>query len=109
MHRHLAVLVDVMIDTLRVLEVLDHDFAALQTRVSESKLENLDVLDLRDTVSFARNRDLLRAHLAIQSVVLDGEETLSERDLQLLDENILRVVDADEELNDVAALALPEF
>jgi hypothetical protein len=45
------VLVDVMIDTLRVLEVLDHDFAALQTRVSESKLENLDVLDLRDTVS----------------------------------------------------------
>lgn len=36
----------VLVDALRVLKVLDHDLAALQARLAEANLEDLNILDL---------------------------------------------------------------
>jgi len=50
-----------------------------------------------------------KTHLGLERIVPDGEQTLGEEDLELLDEDVLGVVDADEELDDVGALALAEI
>lgn len=49
-----------------------------------------------------------KTHLGLERIVPDGEQTLGEEDLELLDKDVLGVVDADEELDDVGALALAE-
>lgn len=75
---------------------------------AKARLERLEVFGLlrQHQVSGDVKTPRIRSetHFFLQSVIADREEPLCEKDLQLLDENIFCVVDADQKLNHVGSL-----
>ena len=59
-------------------------------------------------ISCESQQEAKKTHLALEGVVLDEEQALSKQHLQLLDKDVLRVVDAHKELDDVASFAFSE-
>ncbi len=49
-----------------------------------------------------------RFHLLLVVSIGDREETLSKQNLELLDEEILRIIDTDKGADDIAGLVRPE-
>lgn len=102
---------DVKVRPPRVLQILDHDFAALETSLAKADFEDLDVLDLgggarQVWTAKGETGSGRRPHLSLERIVLDEQQPLRQKNLQLLHEDVLRVVDADQELDDVAPLGL---
>jgi len=80
-----------LVYSLRVRHILQHHFAHLQRAFSEPDLENLQIPTLLFVVS-----------------IRDHQKTLSEEDLELLNEEVLRIIDADKRADDIAWLVRSE-
>lgn len=111
-HRH--AIVHSYVQLLRILQILEHDFAALQGLSTKASLEDFEVLGLWcgcRRVSMERKARLAntapRAYLLLERIIADCEQALGEEHLQLFDEDVLRVVDADKELDDICSFRSP--
>ena len=91
-----------LINPPRVRHIAQHDLAHLQRGFSEPNLQDFDVAPLYTAyqhpfLPFAE----FMTHLTLIVAIRNGKQPLGEEDLELLDEEVLRVIYADQCTNNV--------